>query len=130
MVFCLNLDALDVGWYTVLAVALSARCGACCQSEVMKRDDILDVLARFCESKGEEFGIVRLDVFGSVARDRTTEVSDVAVVVELERPDLLILVGVKQELEDLLDVPADVVRYREGMNAYLKRRIELDAVYV
>jgi predicted nucleotidyltransferase len=54
----------------------------------------------------------------------------VDVVVELGQPDLLSLVGIKQELEELLHRPVDVVRYRERMNAYLKRRIEQEAVYV
>jgi predicted nucleotidyltransferase len=96
----------------------------------MKRDDVLRTLARFRERGQDEFGIVRLGVFGSVARDRITDASDVDVVVELEHPDLLALVGVKQELEELLHLPTDVVRYREGMNAYLKRRIEQEAIYV
>lgn len=96
----------------------------------MKRDEILRVLARFRERRQGEFGIVRLGLFGSVARERTTEASDVDVVVELIDPDLLILVGVKQELEELLHMPTDVVRYRDEMNPYLKRRIEQEAIYV
>jgi predicted nucleotidyltransferase len=96
----------------------------------VRRDQVLHVLARFQARRKTEYGIVRLGVFGSAARDQATEASDVDIVVELEQPDLLILVGVKQELEELLDVPTDVVRYREGMNPYLKRRIEEEAIYV
>jgi hypothetical protein len=96
----------------------------------MKRENILDVLARFRDLKQDEFNIVRIGVFGSTARGEITETSDVDVVVELERPDLLMLVGLKQELEKTLDRPVDVVRYRERMNAYLKRQIEQDAIYV
>ena len=96
----------------------------------MKRNDILHTLVRFRDLKRDEFGIVRIGVFGSVARDEITDISDVDVVVELDRPDLLTLVGIKQELEDLLHRSVDVVRYRERMNAYLKRRIEQEAVYV
>lgn len=96
----------------------------------MKRNDILRILAQFRDLKQDEFGIVRIGVFGSVAREEDTDASDVDVVVELGRPDLLALIGVKQELEQLLHRPVDVVRYREGMNAYLKRRIEQEAVYV
>ena len=96
----------------------------------MRRNDILHVLARFRDLKQDEFGIVRIGVFGSVAREENADASDVDVVVELGRPDLLVLVGIKQELEELLHQPVDVVRYREGMNAYLKRRIEQEAVYV
>ena len=96
----------------------------------MKRENILGVLARFRDLKKDEFNIVRIGVFGSTARDEITPTSDVDVVVELERPDLLMLVGLKQELEKTLDRPVDVVRYRERMNAYLKRQIEQDAIYV
>jgi predicted nucleotidyltransferase len=96
----------------------------------VKREEILRILATFRQRRQDEFGIVRLGVFGSVARDRATEASDVDVVVELGEPDLLALVGVKQELEELLHLPTDVVRYREEMNPYLKRRIEQEAVYV
>ena len=96
----------------------------------MRRHDILYTLARFRELKQDEFGIVRIGVFGSVAREEITDASDVDVVVELDRPDLFALVGIKQELEELLHRPVDVVRFRQRMNAYLKRRIEQEAVYV
>jgi len=96
----------------------------------MERDNILHTLSRFRDLKQDEFGIVRIGVFGSVIRDELNDASDVDVVVELERPDLLTLVGIKQELEELLRRPVDVVRYRERMNDYLKHRIEREAVYV
>jgi predicted nucleotidyltransferase len=96
----------------------------------MKRDDILRTLVRFRGIRQDEFGIVRIGVFGSVARDEITDTSDVDVVVELDRPDLLTLVGIKQELEESLQRSVDVVRYRERMNAHLKRRIEQEAIYV
>ena len=96
----------------------------------MRRDEILQILARFRERKQDEFGIVRIGVFGSVARDEMVDTSDVDVVVELVQPDLLVLVGIKQELEDLLHQPVDVLRYRDQMNPFLKRRIQQEAVYV
>jgi predicted nucleotidyltransferase len=82
----------------------------------VKRDEVLRILARWQERRQDKFGIVRLGVFGSVARDWATEASDVDIVIELEQPDLLALIGVKQELEELLHIPTDVVRYREKMN--------------
>ncbi len=96
----------------------------------MRRNDILHILARFRELKRNEFGIVRIGVFGSVARDEMVDASDVDVVVELARPDLLTLIGIKQELEGLLHQPVDIVRYRDQMNPFLKRRIEQEAIYV
>lgn len=96
----------------------------------MKRDDILRRVGRFREQSSEEFGIVRIGVFGSVARDKVNDASDVDIVVELEQPDLLTIVGIKQELQAALDLPVDVVRYRETMNDFLKRHIDQEAVYV
>ena len=40
------------------------------------------------------------------------------------------LIGIKQELEEVLHRPVDVVRYRESMNAFLKQRIQQEAIYV
>jgi hypothetical protein len=96
----------------------------------MSRKDVLDTLAQFRQDRQDEFGIVRIGVFGSTARDTASDQSDVDVVVELSKPDLLRLVGIKQELEALLDRPVDIVRYREQMNRFLKQRIEEEAVYV
>jgi predicted nucleotidyltransferase len=96
----------------------------------MRRDEVLRVLARFQDLKRDEFGIIRIGVFGSVARDEMVDTSDVDVVVEVARPDLLTLVGIKQELEELLHLPVDVVRYRERMNPFLKGRIKQEAIYV
>lgn len=96
----------------------------------MRRAEVLRTLARFRDSRRNEFGIVRIGVFGSVARDEMVDTSDVDVVVEIARPDLLTLVGIKQELEELMRLPVDVVRYREQMNPFLKGRIEQEAIYV
>jgi uncharacterized protein len=96
----------------------------------MTRKDILQTLAKFQRDRRDEFGIIRLGVFGSTARDQTSEQSDVDVVVELAHPDMFALIGIKQELEVMLDRPVDVVRYRENMNAFLKQRIRQEAIYV
>ncbi len=96
----------------------------------MKRDEILRALAKFRDSRRDEFGIVRIGLFGSIARDEMADSSDADIVVELARPDLLTLVGIKQEVETILDQPVDIVRYREQMNPFLKRRIDEEAIYV
>ena len=96
----------------------------------MTRNDVLQTLSEFERSKGDQFGIVRIGLFGSAVRDDIADEGDVDVVVELANRDLLTLVGIKQDLEALLPRPVDVVRYRETMNAFLRQRIEREAVYV
>ena len=96
----------------------------------LQRSSVLAVLRQLKPSLCEKYGVTQLGVFGSVARDQATEKSDVDVVIEMERPNLFIAVHIKRELEEALDVPVDLVRYRNRMNPYLKARIEKDAVYV
>jgi hypothetical protein len=96
----------------------------------MRREEVLSLLAQFRDRRAKEFGITRIGIFGSLARGEATDASDVDVVVELERPDLLLLVGIKQELEELLQRSVYVVQYRERMNPFLTNRILRDAVYV
>jgi predicted nucleotidyltransferase len=46
------------------------------------------------------------------------------------QPDMLKRVCLKAELETIFGCQVDVVRYWDGMNQYLKRRIDREAVYV
>jgi uncharacterized protein len=75
------------------------------------------------------FGVTRLGIFGSVARDEATDRSDLDVVVEMA-PDLFMMVHLKEYLQETLKIPVDVVRYRSSMNPFLKARIDQEAIYV
>jgi predicted nucleotidyltransferase len=96
----------------------------------MSQQEVLKTLALFRQNRQEEFGIVRIGLFGSTARETASDESDVDVVVELSQPDLFHLIGIKQELEALFNRPVDIVRYRERMNRFLKQRIDEEAIYV
>ena len=91
---------------------------------------IIATVAGFRDQKADEFGIVRIGLFGSAARGSSHDGSDVDVVVEMSEPDLLKLVGIKQELEELLHRNVDIVRYRMDMNPFLRQRIDREAIYV
>jgi predicted nucleotidyltransferase len=56
--------------------------------------------------------------------------SDIDVVVELAKPDLFYLIGIKQDLEEYFHRSIDIVRYRDQMNIFLKNRINAEAIYV
>lgn len=96
----------------------------------MKRDEAIRFLRQFKETNKDKYQIVRLGFFGSTARDSAKDSSDIDVVVELSVPDMFLLIGIKQDLEEQLHCPVDVVRYRDKMNAFLKSRIDQEAVYV
>lgn len=95
----------------------------------MKRDEALAALKSQREILQTKFGVTRLGIFGSVARDEASELSDLDVVVEMA-PDLFMMVHLKEHLQDTLKIPVDIVRYRQNMNSFLKQRIDREAVYV
>ena len=95
----------------------------------MNREQVLATLRRLKPELERRFGVVRLGVFGSLARDAATSSSDVDVVVEMP-PDLFAMVHLRDHLETNLQMPVDLVRYRKHMNAFLKRRIDTEAFYV
>ena len=96
----------------------------------MNRDEIVVSLRRFKEMNKDRYQIIRIGIFGSAARDNMDEQSDIDVVVELGKPDLFYLIGIKQDLEEKFHRTVDIVRYRERMNTFLKGRIDKEAVYV
>ena len=96
----------------------------------MEINEIMQTLRSFVEMNGDRYEIMRIGVFGSAARGSMNEQSDIDVVVELGKPDLFYLIGIKQDLEEKFQMPVDIVRYRDRMNAFLKKRIDKEAIYV
>ena len=96
----------------------------------MERNEIIRTLRGFVEMNRDRYEIIRIGVFGSAARDCMNEQSDIDVVVEIGKPDLFYLIGIKQDLEEKFHMPVDIVRYRDKMNAFLKKRIDKEAIYV
>ena len=96
----------------------------------MSRSEIIQELKKFKEENAEEYGILALGIFGSVAKNEAKKNSDVDVVVKIKKQDLFKLIGIKQDLEERLHIPVDVISYREKMNSFLKKRIEKEAIYV
>ncbi|MGE4296225.1 MAG: nucleotidyltransferase family protein [Campylobacterales bacterium] len=94
----------------------------------MKRDEALTILKSQMSLLQSRFGVKRAGLFGSVARDEAGADSDIDIVVEMA-PDLFLMVHAKEALEAAFHAPVDLVRYRERMNPFLKKRIDQEAVY-
>ena len=91
-------------------------------SEILKqkKDDIIRISKRY--------GVVRIRSFGSVARGEAKASSDFDFLVTFEpRRSLLDLIGLKQDLEELLGRKVDVVS-EGGVSPYLRSRIFKEAV--
>ena len=94
-----------------------------------ERKRILATLAQISPVLREKYGVTKIGIFGSVARDQAGPDSDIDIVVEMY-PDLFKRVYLKMELEFVLGKKVDVVRYRKRMNLFLKKRIDNEGLYV
>jgi predicted nucleotidyltransferase len=72
-------------------------------------------------------GVVRLRVFGSSATGAANETSDLDLLIRFEPGrDLLDLVGLKQDLEELLGTQVDVVE-EEALSPYIRDKVLQEA---
>lgn len=96
----------------------------------MTRSEILEILNKYKNENAEKYGINKIGLFGSFSKDNERDESDIDIIIETTEPDLFKLVHIKEELEKLFNKTINIVRKREKMNPYLKKRIEKDAIYV
>ena len=92
--------------------------------------DCIDKLVAFKQTSGNQFGILKLGIFGSVARQENTEDSDIDIVVEVEKPTLSLMYDLKEALKNLFNCNVDLVRFRSTLRPLFKSNILNDVVYV
>ncbi len=97
---------------------------------MINKEHIIALLKKYKKEQSKRFGVTKIGVFGSVARGSAEEGSDIDIVVELSKRNLLNRIGLKMSLEDFFGMPVDVVAYREDLSPLLKERITKDVVYV
>jgi predicted nucleotidyltransferase len=92
--------------------------------------EYINILRSYRAQNASKYGIIRMGIFGSVARGEQTEDSDVDVCLETSNPNIFALVHIKEDLQNLFGCPVDIVRMREKMDALLRNRIEKEGIYV
>jgi len=100
------------------------------KEKTLNLDKVLGILKKRKAEFEAAYGVTAIGIFGSLARGEARTGSDVDVVVKMTKPDLFFMVHIKEELEDDYKTKVDIVHYREKMNAFLKKRIDQEAVYV
>ncbi len=89
----------------------------------------IELLRKFVTEHGEEYGISRIGIFGSVARGENNEDSDLDVLVEAPVLGLFAIVNIKSALEKLFHKKVDVVRKTDYMPPRFRARIEREVIY-
>ena len=97
---------------------------------MLELQDSLHKLFAFKQAFGEQFGITKLGIFGSVARQENTKDSDIDIVVEVEKPTLSQMYELKDALNNLFNCKVDLVRFRPTLRPLFKSNILNDVCYV
>ena len=96
----------------------------------MNRDEVLDLLRTHKPTLEQRFGITKLALFGSFARDQASESSDVDVLVWFDGPATSrSYFGVQFYIEDLLDRQVDLVTDK-ALRSELRPYVEREALDV
>jgi hypothetical protein len=96
----------------------------------MKRDEVLAQLAACKSTLVSRYGVERLALFGSTARDAASDASDIDILVAFDGPATSErYFGVQFFLEDLLGRPVDLVT-EKALRVELRLFIEREALHV
>lgn len=98
--------------------------------EILSPEQLRALLLTFKMQRGGDYHLLMLGYFGSYARNTATPGSDVDIVFDTDAPNLFLTAMMKQDLEQLLGRPVDILQLRGITNPRLKARIEKEAVYV
>ena len=96
----------------------------------MGRDEVLGLLCAHKSTLAERFGVAEIALFGSFARDKNVEGSDIDILVRFDGPvTSRRFFGVQFYIEDLTGHPVDLVTDK-ALRAELKPMVESEAVRV
>ena len=96
----------------------------------MEREQILQLLAQHKPQLAQRYGVLRLALFGSTARDSANAESDIDILVAFDGPATSQrYFGVQFYLEDVLDRPVDLVT-EKALRTELRSHIEREALHV
>ena len=96
----------------------------------MKRDLVFQILNQHKPKLEEQFGVKSLSLFGSVAKDESTNTSDVDLLVEFNRPvGYFGLFALQDHLEELLDCHVDLGTL-DSLKPYIRERLKGELIHV
>jgi predicted nucleotidyltransferase len=95
----------------------------------MTKEDILKTLHTKKTFIQQKFGVEKIGLFGSYARNEAKEDSDIDFYVVLKEKSLDNMTGLWLFLEDMFDKKIDLLYYHPRLREGLKIQVEKEAVY-
>ena len=111
-------------------LAYSYLCSEIEKINMLVLQDCIQKLSNFKMMFAQKYGITKLGIFGSVARNEHSEQSDIDIVVEVKKPSLRLMYELKEALKQLFNCEVDLVRFRDSLRPLFKSNIQRDVIYV
>ncbi len=95
----------------------------------MTKQYILDFLQAHQHELKSKFGLTKIGLFGSYAKECANEHSDIDLAIETEKKDFFIRDDLREYLENAFGLPVDI-GYLDSFRDFYKQRIEKEIIYV
>lgn len=94
------------------------------------RDQILSMLKVYYLCNKNAFGIERIGLFGSFARNEGRADSDIDIIITLSKPDLLQYSAITNQLETVFGRHVDLISSKAILSESFKAQLDKEAIYV
>ena len=94
------------------------------------RDQILSMLKVYYLCNKSTWGIKRIGLFGSFARNEGRADSDIDIIITLTKPDLFRYAAIAKQLETVFGRRVDLISSKSQFPEAFKNRLEEEAIYV
>ena len=94
----------------------------------MTKTIILNFLREHKEELHEKFGLIKIGLFGSYAKDMADEDSDIDLAIVTEKKDFFLREDLRNFLENNFNIPVDI-GYLDSFRDFYKTKIEKEIIY-
>ena len=97
---------------------------------ILDKDNVLSLLKVYYIYNKKEFGIKKIGLFGSYARDEANDGSDIDVLISLQKPSLLKYSSISRQLERIFGRKVDLVSEKAIHTEEFAKQLTKDVIYV
>ena len=95
----------------------------------MTKQEVLNYLSSHKEKFQADFGVIKIGLFGSFARDQATQNSDIDLVIEMNPKSLERRIAFKRQVESDLNRSLDV-GYLSTLRSFIAKEVAKDVIYI
>ena len=96
----------------------------------LNRDRILSLLKVYYLYNKDKYGIERIGLFGSFARDEAKADSDVDIIISLAKPNLLAYSIISRQLQTIFGRSVDLISSKALLKDSFRANLEKEVIYV